>query len=139
MRRNLILLAACQALLLTGGVVLVSTAALVGSHLSAQQSLATLPLAVLNLGLLVAAMPASMLMKRIGRRWGFMLGGGVGVLGAGLAALGVVRGSFTIFCGGMAMLGVSMAFGGYYRFAATEVAPPEYCSRAIGYVTSEGW
>lgn len=138
MRRNLMLLVACQALLLTGGVVVLSTAALVGSRLASRQSLATVPLAIYAVGTMATAMPASMLMKRIGRRWGFALGGTLGVLGAGVAALGVEQSDFALFCGGMAVLGAFMAFGGYYRFAAAEVAPREYCSRAIGYVTGGG-
>lgn len=138
MRRNLVLLVACQALLLTGGVVLASTAPLVGSHLNARQSLATLPLVVFNLGLMATAIPASMLMKRIGRRWGFALGGLLGVAGSAVAALGVDRIDFGLFCIGMAILGAFGAFGGYYRFAAVEVAPFEHRARAIGYVTGGG-
>jgi predicted MFS family arabinose efflux permease len=138
MRRNLILLAACQALMLTGAVVLASTAVLVGSHLTSNQSMSTIPLAVFNIGVMVTALPASMLMKRIGRRWGFALGGTVGVFGAAVATLGVVRVDFVQFCAGMAVLGAYMAFGGYYRFAAVELSPPEYSSRAIGWVTGGG-
>jgi MFS family permease len=138
MRRNLILLAACQALLLTGAVVLASTAVLVGSRIASNQALSTVPLAVFNVGVMVTAFPASMLMKRIGRRWGFALGGTAGVLGAAVATLGVERSDFVLFCAGMAVLGAFMAFGGYYRFAAAELVPPEYSSRAIGWVTGGG-
>jgi predicted MFS family arabinose efflux permease len=138
MRRNLILLAACQALMLTGAVVLASTAVLVGSHLASSQLLATVPLAVFNIGVMVTALPASMLMKRIGRRWGFALGGTIGVLGAAVATVGVEEADFALFCAGMAALGAHMAFGGYYRFAAVELSPPEYSSRAIGWVTGGG-
>ena len=44
MSRNVALLVTCQAVLLTGAVVTVSTSALVGSRLAPQQSLATLPI-----------------------------------------------------------------------------------------------
>lgn len=138
MRRNLVLLAACQALLLTSVVTLVSTSALVGSHLATRPALSTLPLAVFNIGVMAVAVPASMLMERIGRRWGFVCGASAGVVGAAVAALGVTRGDFALFCGGMLVLGAFMAFGGYYRFAAAEVAPPEYRSKAIAYVTGGG-
>jgi len=112
MRRNIALLAACQALLITGGVVLASTAALVGWRLAPAQSLATVPLASFNVALMATALPASMLMKRIGRRWGFALGGVIGVVGAGVAARGVANGNFVHFLVGMALIGVYMAFGG---------------------------
>ncbi len=100
--------------------------------------MSTVPLAVFNIGVMVTALPASMLMKRIGRRWGFALGGAAGVLGAAVATIGVASSDFTLFCAGMAVLGAFMAFGGYYRFAAAELVPPEYSSRAIGWVTGGG-
>ncbi|HET6350929.1 MAG TPA: MFS transporter [Coriobacteriia bacterium] len=138
MRRNIALLAVCQALLLTGGVLLASTAALVGARLAPSATLATVPLFAFNLGVMVAVVPASMLMKRIGRRWGFALGGAIGVAGAITSTAGATRSSFELFCAGMAVLGAYMAIGSFYRFAAAEAATPEYRGHAIGWVVGGG-
>jgi predicted MFS family arabinose efflux permease len=138
MRRNVALLVTCQALLLTGAVVMVSTSALVGSRLASEQSLATLPLFVFSIGVMATALPAAMLMKRIGRRWGFALGGLVGAVGGFVAASGAARGDFVLFCVGTAAIGAYMAFGGYYRFAAADAAAPGRRSRVIGYVVGGG-
>jgi predicted MFS family arabinose efflux permease len=138
MSRNVALLVACQALLLTGAVVMVSTSALVGSRLAPDPSLATVPIFVLSIGVMVTAMPAAMLMKRIGRRWGFALGGLIGAVGGGVAAAGDMRGDFVLFCVGAAAIGAYMAFGGYYRFAAADATPPGRRGRVIGYVVGGG-
>ena len=72
MQRNVGLLATCQALMMTANVLLFTTSALVGLRLAAHQglpeTLATLPLAVQFLATMLTIIPASLLMKRIGRR-----------------------------------------------------------------------
>jgi hypothetical protein len=48
-RRQVLLLALCQALAMTGNIVLFTTAALVGQSLTTHKALATLPLALLQI------------------------------------------------------------------------------------------
>ena len=138
MKRTVFLLAICQALLVTGNVVLISTAALLGLGLSARPALATLPVAVYFLAIMLTTIPASFLMQRIGRRLGFALGALIGTVGSGLAAFAVTGRSFALFCAGAGLLGVFNGFGNYYRFAAAEASTDDYRSRAISYVMAGG-
>ncbi len=138
MRRNVVLLAACQALLYTSSSLVVATAALVGVALAPSIELSTLPLGLMFLATMSATMPASLLMKRFGRRAGFLLGGAIGALGSALCAAGIQRGSFLTFCIGLALIGVFNGVGQYYRFTAAEVASEQYRSRAISLVMAGG-
>jgi hypothetical protein len=61
-----------------------------------------------------------------------------GLVGAVVTTLGVMQGSFSLFCWGSALMGVPNSFGQYYRFAAAEVASEEFRSRAISYVMAGG-
>lgn len=72
-RRNVPLLAICQALMLSSTSLIVTTAALVGFALAENKSWATLPLAAQFIATMCTTIPAALLMDRIGRRQGFML------------------------------------------------------------------
>ena len=89
-RRNIPLLAICQALMLSGTSMIVTSASLVGFELAENKSWATLPLAVQFIAIMFTTIPAALLMDRIGRRQGFMLACIFGISGAILAALGMV-------------------------------------------------
>lgn len=136
-RRDVYLLAVCQALLATGNAVVVSTSALVGQTL-APDGLATLPLFLQFVAIMSATLPASLLMRQIGRRAGFSIGAGF-ALSAGLLGSGAILiGSFVLFCVASLAYGVFMAFGLYYRFAAADASTPSFRPRAISYVLAGG-
>ena len=90
------------------------------------------------LATVVTTLPASLLMKRIGRRNGFMLGTLCGIIGSALMLLGTAQTSFFYFCAGMLMIGLYQSFAMYYRFAAADVARAEFRSRAVSYVMAGG-
>ena len=138
MKRNVWLLSGCQALMNSGNSLLIATSALVGYRLAADKSLATLPLALQFLTSMLTTIPASFLMKAIGRRAGFVVGTLLGLAGAALAAWGIVAGNFIYFCVAAAFIGALNGFGTYYRFAAADVADADYRSRAISYVMAGG-
>jgi MFS family permease len=137
-RRNVLLLACCQALLLTNAVTLVTIGALAGYALAQNKAFATLPAAMYVIGGFVGTFPASMWMKRVGRRNGFLTGGVFGLAGSALAAFGVSAGSFVLLCSGTFLLGLYNAFGQYYRFAAADAAPADFKAKAISYVLAGG-
>ena len=137
-KTNLFLLAACQGLMLSCTSLTMATSALVGSVLSPDPAFSTLPLGLLYFSIMMTMIPASMLMKRYGRRVGFALGGGAGFVGGMAAAVGIYLESFALFCLGSAIFGVASGFGQYYRFAATEVVESWYKSRAISWVLAGG-
>ena len=137
-KRNVLVLAACQALLNTTGSIYISVGALIGASLADNLAFATLPVALGVVGTALGTLPASLLMKRIGRRAGFIVGAGIGVVGATGAAFAIVAASFELFCVAAIVIGAYRAFGNLYRFAAADVAPVEFKSRAISYVLAGG-
>jgi len=137
-RRNVFLLALCQALFITGNTVFFSVAGLIGQSLAPSKVLTTLPFALMQLGNMLATIPASILMKRVGRRWGFMAGVFIGIGGASLGVGAIASRSFWALCGSTILLGIYSGFSGYYRFAAVEVAPKAWRSQAISLVISGG-
>ena len=97
LRRNVLILAACQALMMSGSALIIATSALVGLALSKEAIFATLPVACMFVGTLMVTFPASVLMKRIGRRAGFIIGLMVGFVGAMVATWAIVDHNFVAF------------------------------------------
>lgn len=137
-RRNVLLLALSQGLFMIGTSTMIAEAALVGYALAENKSLVTLPTALQQLMVMVTAIPASLLMQRIGRRWGFTVGALFGILGAAVATLGVLRGSFLLFCLGLVLTGIYNSFGQFYRFAAVDGSDEAWRSKAISYTLAGG-
>src|SRR5689334_13904215 len=137
-KRNVFLLACCQALLLTNAVTIISIGALAGYALAEDKRLATLPQAVYVVGALLGTMPASMCMRRVGRRSGFLTGGVFALAGSTVATYAMVSSSLAFLCAGTFLLGVYNAFGQYYRFAAADAAASDFKARAISYVLAGG-
>jgi MFS family permease len=137
-KRNVALLAGCQAMLFTNNVTLTSLAALVGFSLADNKALATLPATAYVLGTALTTLPASFIMKRLGRRAGFQLGTSMGIAGAAVACLGLWLQGFWLLCAGVLVLGAYNAFGQYYRFAAADAASHEFKANAISLVLTGG-
>ncbi|MCX7168635.1 MAG: MFS transporter [Rhodocyclales bacterium] len=137
-RKNIALLAAAQALLLTNGITLVAINGLLGLQLATDKRLATLPITTYVIGGALATLPAAFFMKRYGRRAGFMLGSGIGMLGALIAAFAVSTGSFWLLCFGTVFAGIYNAFGQQYRYAAADAVPLDWKSKAISFTLAGG-
>tara|TARA_Y100001956_G_scaffold73251_1_gene79293 strand:- start:1706 stop:2875 length:1170 start_codon:yes stop_codon:yes gene_type:complete len=131
MNRNVWLLSVCQALLMTGNILLISVIGLVGKALAPDSSMITLPVALQFLGLMSATIPASLIMGKLGRRVGFSLGNVIGITGASIATYALSIQQFTLFCVGTFLLGIGIGFGTLYRFAAIEVCDESARHRAI--------
>jgi MFS family permease len=137
-RRNVFILAICMALANSATTLQVTLGGLVGFLLVEDKALATLPVTFVVGGTALATIPASMLMRRIGRQLGFMIGCLIGTGGSLIAALGVYLAHFWLFCLGAFIFGASVAFTQLYRFAAADMAPQEMKSRAISWVMVGG-
>src|SRR5919112_1077418 len=96
--RNVWILTAAQSLGGANAPIVISLGGLVGQHLSSDPALVTLPVSLLNLGLALGTLPAAYVMRRFGRRSSYLLGACLGLFAGLIAALGIVRGSFVIFC-----------------------------------------
>ena len=137
-RRNVSLLAACQAMLFSNSSTLASINGLAGMALATNPALGTLPVTTWVLGGAIATMPASLYMKRVGRTQGLIAGASTGIVAALICALAIGLHNFWLLCLGTLVFGASNATGQYYRFAAADVSPPDYKSRAISLVLAGG-
>src|SRR5688500_20129296 len=88
-RRNVGVLAACQALLFTNNATLIAINGLAGLSLAPNAALATLPVTSWVLGGAIATMPASLHMKRVGRQRGLASGTLWGIAGACLICVAI--------------------------------------------------
>lgn len=137
-RRNVLILAICQGLFASGQSMMIILGGLVGSMLAVDKALATLPVSTVVIGTLVATVPASLLMKRVGRRPGFLLGAAIALAGALTAAFAVYARAFWLFAFGTFLMGLNGGFAQYFRFAAADVAASAFKSRAISLVLAGG-
>ena len=136
--RNIVLLACCQALLLTNSAGLIAMNGLVGYSLVDVKAIATLGATTYVLGSAASTMPMSLWMARVGRRRGFMTGALINIGGCALAVSALYLRSFALYCLATAVIGIYNAIGLQYRFAAAEVAAPADKARAISLVLAGG-
>jgi MFS family permease len=141
--RNILILGICQALGLAGAPLVLLIGGIVGRELAPAPAWATLPISITMVGVAAFSIPAALLMKRIGRRLGFMAGAAVAALAALGAAYAIAVASFALFCGAMIFMGANMAFVQQYRFAAAESVDSRHTGRAIALVllggVAAGW
>lgn len=137
-KKNVALLATAQALLMTNNSTVIAINGLAGYALATNKALATLPVTGWVIGAAIATFPASMLMKRIGRRGGFTVGTLLGMLGAAICSAAVAWGDFWLLCVGTLVFGAYNGFAQYYRFAAADAAPMSFKSKAISLVLGGG-
>jgi MFS family permease len=137
-RRNVLLLALCQAAFMSSASLVATVGSLAGHALATDKALATLPATAVVVGTALGTIPASFLMRRAGRRLGFIVGSAFAIAGGLVAAGAVGMGSFWLLALGSALVGMSSAFGQLYRFAAAEAVPSAERSRAISMVLAGG-
>ncbi|MEE9445145.1 MAG: MFS transporter [Cocleimonas sp.] len=132
------LLALCQALMMSSTSLLITASSLVCLTLTPDKSLVTLPLSLQFFGLMLTSMPASLLMGRLGRKQGFLIGTLFGIVGASLLVYAVFNNLFWLFAVGSFLIGIFNGFGIYYRFAAVDMVNEENRPKAISYVLVGG-
>jgi len=136
--RNVAVLAAAQSLAASGGPLVTLAGGIVGQSLAPSPLLATLPITALVIGVAMSAVPAALLMRRIGRRAGFMTGAAISSAGALLAAAATAHDRFAAFCLATLVMGTGSAFVAQYRFAAAESVDPRHTGRAVSFVLVGG-
>lgn len=134
----MLLLAAGQALGGSGISMTVFTGGLVGAELAPAAGLTTLPVTLMVIGIAACSAPAALLMRRFGRRAGFSTASLAAAGAAALAAAGIARGSFALFCAAMVLIGGNAAFIAQYRFAAAESVEAGQAGRAVSFILVGG-
>ncbi|MDN3648236.1 MFS transporter [Reinekea marina] len=111
---------------------------LIGQELAPDPRLATLPISIIVVATALSTAPAAMLMQKIGRKKGFLVGFALGGAATLLCLAGLYLQSFILFVTGCFMTGTNMAFVHQFRFAAMELVPMEKKSQAASWVLIGG-
>lgn len=137
-KRNILLLTGCQAIGQSANTMMFAATALSVVTFMGRHDLATLPITMQHVGVMLSVFPAALLMQRTGRRFGFRVGSVFGMIGATCCGLGLYTATFWLMCLGGVILGYAVANLQMYRFAAVELAPLEMRAKAISWVTAGG-
>jgi MFS family permease len=137
-RSNVRRLAAAQALTGANSAVIFATGSIVGATLAPHVSFATVPLSMYVLGLAAGTLPTGAISRAYGRRVAFIIGTGCGVLTGVLGAVGILFGSFALFCCATFLGGLYGAVSQSYRFAAADGASAAFRPKAVSWVMAGG-
>jgi MFS family permease len=137
-RHNARVLTTAQALGGASPAIIVSLGGLVGQQLASNPALVTLPVSIFNLGLAIGTLPAAWVMRHHGRRLGYLFGAGLGVIAGLVAAFGIYKQLFVIFCLGTMIAGFYASYVQSYRFAVTDGANDDIKPRLISWVMVGG-
>ena len=137
-RRNAVILAIAQALYGAALTSVVVTSGLVGAQLAPSPAWATLPMSMTIVGTALTTFPISLMMRRTGRRLGFVVCALVGAMGALVGVFAIFQRSFELFLLGCLLIGVYQASASYYRFAAADTASAAFRPKAISWVMTGG-
>ena len=137
-RANVLRLAAAQALAGANASVVFATGAIIGSTLSPDPALTTVPISVFVVGMAAGTLPTGWLSRRHGRRAAFMAGGGCGVLAGLLGASALLLQSFPLYCLATLCAGLYAAVVQSFRFAAADGASTAFRPKALSWVMAGG-
>ena len=138
MKRNLFLLICCQAVGQSANTMMFIATALSVVTFVSDHGLATLPVTMQHLGVMLWVFPAALLMQRMGRRFGYQVGSVFGIIGATTCGIGLYLRLLPLMCLGGVILGYAVACLQMYRFGAVELVPSNYRAKAISWVTAGG-
>lgn len=113
---------------------MVTLGGIIGATLSSRPALATLPVSMMVVCVAATTVPATILMRRVGRRKGFMLASLSAATAVYLASIALAQESFSLFAVAAGLFGINMAFTQQYRFAAAESVDSAFVGRAISLV-----
>jgi len=138
MNRNLWLLTFCQGLFLTNNVAFIAINGLVGLSLAPRGWMATLPVMAYVVGGALSTGLVARTQRRFGRQRSFQIGLMVALVAALLCAQAAVLKEFWLLCLATVVAGYYNANANLYRFAAAELAAPEWREKAVSLVMAGG-
>jgi len=104
---------------------MVFMAGILGAQIAPSPELATLPMAMMIVGTGVAAVPAALIMQRMGRKAGMAVGLSVSLLGICMAFYAALNANFHLLIAGAICMGLNAAFTQQARFIILENAQDE--------------
>ena len=137
-KRNTLILSIAQGLSITTTNINMINTGLVGTILSTNSALATLPLSIQFLTIALTLIPVSLLMGKFGRRPMFLLGALSAFIGCLVIVFSIYDRNFSLFILGSILLGFSQANQQFYRYAAADNVPINLKSKAISLVLAGG-
>jgi MFS family permease len=137
--RNVVVLAICQVLFLSGRTLTFIAASLVAvAMLGDNLTFVTAPVTMMLVGTAAGTLPAAYAMRAWGRKLGFFIGAAVGAFGSAIAAFAIGIDSFVLFNIGIFLFGIYGGAGQQYRFAAADAAPDHIKAKSISLVVAMG-
>lgn len=138
-KRNAFVLGAAGSFITAVAPVAIATGGLAGHYLLGEdKSWATLPLMIFYAGTSLGAFFAAWLMRRTGRKVGFITGAFLAIFGCALATIALLSLGFYVLSVGMFFIGMALAFSNQFRFAAADGSPPSFKAQAISWVAVGG-
>ena len=138
MNRTLVVLTLAACMAQTGAPIVVLLGGIIGAELAPSPGLATLPVALMILGTAASTIPASFIMRRFGRRKGFLFAASYAVVAGLLAAFAVQTAAFWLLCTATFLIGSHNAFVQQYRFAVAESVPAARLGRSLSVLMLAG-
>lgn len=136
--RNVWVLVVAQSLMMSVSSLVVFAGGLIGTKIAPVEKLATLPVASMVIGTAASVVPVTMLMKKLGRRQSFLLIVFYSIVVASFVCYAIYVQSFSLFCAGTFLFGVTSACVMQFRFAAMESVPPHLIPDAASSVLLGG-
>ncbi len=138
MHLNVFILSLALVFANSGPPVVTMVAGIISTDLAPFPYLATLPAAIMMVGIGLNSIPAALIMKRIGRKSGFLSAFTIATIAIFVVAYSVWIKSFLLLCISLFFVGANMAFVSQFRFAAAESVSPKVVGKAISYVLLGG-
>jgi len=120
--KNIYVLAIVMSLNFAATSMMVLVAGLLGTKIAPNSELATLPLAMMVIGTAAASIPAALIMQKVGRKKGLVIGNVIAISGLLLAYLAANHQLFSLFLIASTMIGFNAAFIQQGRFIIIENA-----------------
>lgn len=125
-------------LMMAGTSLMVLLAGIIGTDFAPSTDLATLPIALVVVGLASSTLPTGKLLQWYGRHPVFIAYGLLAIAAALLAMQSLVSETFSGFCLAAFLMGWSGAAGHQYRFAALEAVPAALAPKATSFLLLGG-
>ena len=138
LHRNVWLLTAAQSFIGSIGPIIVFVGGFIGIQLAPTAALATLPIALMIVGIASFMVPVVKLLSILGRKKGFILAVLWGIANTFFVIYALTLQNFILFCVAIFLYGGLIASVQQFRFAAMESVPPEKGGQAVSVLLLAG-
>lgn len=135
---NVRLFVFCQALTMSIPAFVVFAGGIIGRQLAPDPAYATLPVALFMFGSAGSILPLVLAMQRFGRKPIFVLASAIACCGGVLAMVALANTHFGLYNSALVLMGIGLAAGQQYRFAAMESVAVEAAAGAAARVLLGG-